>query len=114
MGFIDASLGGSLIESWMSRRMLEGYVDKLALADRYADPDFVSGVLAQNMRQAVSWHRELDSQDRGLAEGWEKEETDRSLWEPICLPAFFADSAPGAFIGSPPIWPAKKPTCGWG
>lgn len=105
VGFIDASLGGSLIESWMSRRMLEGYEDKLALADRYADPDFVSGVLAQNMRQAVSWHRELDSRDRGLAEGWEKEETDRSLWEPICLPAFFADSAPGAFIGS--LWFCK-------
>ncbi|MCR4996447.1 MAG: sialate O-acetylesterase, partial [Butyrivibrio sp.] len=40
IGLINVSLGGSRIQSWMSREMLEGYDDLLEIADKYADDDF--------------------------------------------------------------------------
>ena len=66
VGLINASLGGSRIESWMSREMLEGCQEALATADRYADDAFVRGQLLQNERQSEEWHSRLDGMDRGL------------------------------------------------
>lgn len=70
VGLINASLGGTRIESWMGRDMLEGYDDFLAVADRYADDDFVKERLAQNERQANEWHSRLDDADIGIKENW--------------------------------------------
>lgn len=102
VGFIDASLGGSLIESWMSREMLHGMEEELALADRYADAAFVKKQLAQNVTQNEAWHRELDARDPGLCGHWEKPETDTASWNPVTVPFWFADTPLKGFIGS--VW----------
>ena len=47
VGFINASLGGSRISSWMSREMLEGYDELLAEADKYSDADFRKQVMEE-------------------------------------------------------------------
>ena len=102
VGFIDATLGGSPIESWMGRDMMQGYEECLALADRYADDAFVAERLATNLEQAVQWHENLDQSDIGLKECWEQESAD---WETTCavtLPFFFKDTALKGFIGS--VW----------
>ena len=70
VGLINASLGGSRIQSWMGRDMLEGYEDFLAQADQYADDEFVAGRLRQNERQAREWDEYLDGIDLGLKENW--------------------------------------------
>lgn len=102
VGLINASLGGSRIESWMSREMLEGYDEFLALADKYGDAEFVEGRVRQNMSQSKAWHDNLDNKDEGLKYGWEKEETDPEGWEEVSLPFFFRDTALSDFIGS--VW----------
>lgn len=102
VGFIDASLGGSLIESWMSREMLQGMEEELALADRYADAEFVKKQLAGNVTQNEAWHRELDAKDQGLCEHWEKPETDTASWNPVAVPFWFTDTELKGFIGS--VW----------
>lgn len=122
VGLINASLGGSRIESWMSREMLQGYDDFLQLADRYSDDEFVKGQLAKNEKQCADWHSHLDSMDIGLKQGWceagkqeEVEETvfvekkadafekiDNEAWKPVELPFFFRDTELNGFIGS--VW----------
>ena len=67
VGVIHASLGGSLISSWMSRGMLQeasekmpdGYTDLLAEADRYASSDHVKSQLERNARNAEDWNSAL-------------------------------------------------------
>lgn len=110
IGLINASLGGSRTESWMSREMLEGYEEELATADKYADDAFVEGVLKQNMEQADSWHANLDSKDIGLKQQWEKEDTDLSEWKEIALPCFFRDTDLKGFIGC--VWMRRRFTVG--
>ena len=102
VGLINASLGGSRIESWMSREMLEGCQEALDTADRYADDAFVQSVLLQNQKQAEAWHAGLDGLDAGLKEHWEKEDTDLRDWEAVKIPFFFRDTDLKDFIGS--VW----------
>lgn len=106
VGFINVSLGGSRIESWMGRDMLEGYDELLALADKYADDDFIKERLLTNQRQCEEWHGRLDSMDTGLKEGWERENTNTSLWKEVNLPFFFKDTELKGFIGS--VWFRKE------
>lgn len=112
VGLINASLGGSRIESWMGRDMLEGYDDFLEKADCYRDDDFVTKRLAQNEQQANAWHERLDGMDTGLLENWEKGQMDVSEWKEIEVPFFFNDTDTELkdFIGS--VWFYKEFTVG--
>ncbi|MCM1156315.1 MAG: sialate O-acetylesterase [Roseburia sp.] len=110
IGLINASLGGSRIESWMGRDMLEGYDEFLKIADRYQDDAFVKERLAQNERQMNEWHRNLDSRDIGLMENWAQGDMDVSAWKEAQIPFFFKDTELKGFIGS--VWFYKEFTAG--
>ncbi len=110
VGLINASLGGSRIESWMGRDMLEGYDDLLSLADRYRDDGFVKERLATNERQAQEWHSRLDAADIGVKKNWAQTQPDVSDWEEIGLPFFFQDTKLRDFIGS--VWFYREFTVG--
>lgn len=99
VGYIDASIGGSKIHCWMSRQMLEGYDDKLALADKYAPQEFRDAVNEANMEGVGKWHQALDDKDVGLKEHWEAEDTDDSGWNTVELPAFLRDTEIGNTLG---------------
>ena len=99
VGYIDASLGGSKVHCWMSREMLEGYDDKLALADKYAPQEFRDAVLKDNTEKVAKWHNRLDSEDTGLKEHWESADLDDSDWDTVELPAFFKDTVIGDTLG---------------
>ena len=89
VGFIDASLGGSLIESWMSREMLHGMTAELALAEKYSDAAFVKEQLLKNEQQSNAWHARLDAADQGLKQHWEKECYDNENWGMVTVPFRF-------------------------
>ena len=99
VGFINLSLGGSPVHSWMSREMLEGFDDKLAIADKYADDDFRASVLKANEEEPAKWHKALDEKDEGLKGHWEADDTDDDNWETIMLPGFLRDTEIGNYIG---------------
>ncbi len=102
IGLINASLGGSRIESWMGRDMLVGYEDFLTLADRYSDDAFVQERLAHNLRLAEQWHSRLDAMDSGRQGNWSQGAFDFAEWKEIEIPFFFRDTPLKDFIGS--VW----------
>lgn len=104
VGLINASLGGSRIESWMSREMLSGYDEFLKLADRYADEKFVQGQLRQNQRRYEEWHGAVDAADEGLSQNWKDgiPTEDEKNWKEVEIPFFFKDTELAGFIGS--VW----------
>lgn len=102
VGLINASLGGSLIESWMSRDMLAGYEDALNLADQYKDEEFVEARLKQNQVQSERWHQQLDRADPGLSENWQQPDTNDATWKKTEIPFFFRSTDLKEFIGS--VW----------
>lgn len=108
IGLINASLGGSRIESWMSREMLEDYDDFLKLADQYADEAFIKSRIVRNEKVAKEWHDNLDAADKGLVGNWKDgiPAGRENEWKEIELPFFFADTELTDFIGS--VWFCRK------
>ena len=102
VGFINASLGGSRISSWMSREMLEGYDELIAEGDRYSDDDFRRLQADKNAIDGTLWRESLDRQDRGLSENWKNPELDDHNWKQIDIPFLFKDSELGSMCGS--VW----------
>lgn len=104
IGLINASLGGSRIESWMGKEMLEGYDDFLALAEKYADDNFRESRISNNQAFAQKWHDGLDKVDKGLAENWKQgiPKGTEDEWKNVEIPFFFADTELRDFIGS--VW----------
>ncbi|MBQ9643537.1 MAG: hypothetical protein IJV26_05800, partial [Lachnospiraceae bacterium] len=128
VGLINATLGGSLISSWMSREMLEGYDELLELADRYADPDYYAGQVHKNEQNAAAWNDALEAADPGRTAHWEQglpemparasspaagseagkavQQVDGMYAGTLILPAMFADTELAGFTGS--IWFEKR------
>ena len=106
VGFINASLGGSRISSWMSKEMLEGYDELLAEADKYADDEFRKSQADKNVINGTLWREKLDKLDRGLSEGWMKEELDERSWKEMDIPVMFRDTDLSGMCGS--VWFRKS------
>ena len=111
VGFIDTSLGGSRIESWMSREMLAGMDELLEEADRYGDRNFVRERIARNGKQAGAWYADLDAADRGLAGNWKEglppeERIPSDFPGEVVLPCFLKDMGLPGFCGS--LWLEKR------
>ncbi len=115
VGILQASLGGSRITSWMSRKMLEGdaaYQPLMEEMDRYADDDFMKEVIRHNEMDPAAWRVALNQSDEGRSTGLrqDKEALRETGWqnEParieesgsrIELPAYFRDTELADFTG---------------
>ncbi len=102
VGFINASLGGSRISSWMSKEMLEGYDELLKEAEQYSNDDFRKSQADKNVINGTLWRESLDRMDRGLSENWKNPELDEKSWKQIDIPFFFKDTELGGMCGS--VW----------
>lgn len=102
VGLINTSLGGSRIQSWMSREMLQGDVEDLLLAEKYADDAFVAGQLERNQENMEAWHRNLDEQDQGLKRNFKELKDPEPSFKEVSIPFFFRDTQLQGFIGS--VW----------
>ena len=110
IGFINASLGGSRISSWMSREMLEGHDELLAEADKYSDAEFRKHVMKSNMENGDAWRKNLYESDLGIKEHWENADAQeigsKDDWKPFQIPFFFKGTELDGFIGS--VWFRRK------
>lgn len=101
VGIIQASLGGSRITSWLSKKMLNGYTDLIAEAKKYADDKFLQSEITNNEILSSVWHDELDKKDKGIEEHWENDSFE-NLDGTIELPCIFENSELKGFSGS--VW----------
>lgn len=107
IGIIDASLGGSPIESWLPEEQIEEFPQFKSLLNRYRDINFVAQRLEQNDVQSRKWNENLNSMDEGLRDKpWYSKDIDDENWKEIQVPGWFKDTELEGFIGS--VWLRKK------
>lgn len=106
VGFINASLGGSKISSWMSKEMLRGYGELIAEGEKYADDDFRKGQADKNEINSRLWREKLDKQDRGLSEKWMNEDLDERSFKEMDIPVMFKNTELSGMCGS--VWFRKS------
>lgn len=105
IGIINASLGGSPAEAWMSEEMLAGFEGYHTVLEQYRQEGYVQERLKHNEVAADAWYATIKHADRGICDGmdpWYGEQVDMAQWKSIDLPCFFENAGLEDFIGA--IW----------
>ena len=105
VGIVNLTLGGVIMEAFMSPEMLEGFDEALAEAKKFEDDGYRQKVMADNEKNAADWLEALDENDTGLKEHFEDGAKILGEGSDIALPDFFSDTELSGFIGS--LWIAK-------
>ena len=93
IGLIVTPWGGTPVESWMSAEALSDYPKKIAEVKQYVDLKKCEELTEINSDAINEWETNLSHEDMGIAEQWEKPETDICAWKDMTLPGnFYASS----------------------
>ena len=87
IGLILVALGGTPVESWMSRSALIdcGADAELARAKQCAKEGYIEGVTAKEEKIHRTWYQQLNQFDRGIVEKWYEEAFDDFDWKELAL-----------------------------
>lgn len=85
IGVIEAAVGGSPIEAWISRDQLQecGAVSQVAKADINADPQYRATVEEYSKVTGDRWEAILAQKEAALAQDWKAEKYDDSAWQQV-------------------------------
>ncbi|MGQ8366663.1 sialate O-acetylesterase [Glaciecola sp. 1036] len=103
IGIVNASLGGSPIEAWLSKEALSKYPEWLEKVEPYKDAKYIEQIEQKNSENNNYWYGELNKRDAGLNANpqWSTEALDHSDWQVMEVPGFpELESKDGNFIGS--------------
>ncbi|MGD8176115.1 sialate O-acetylesterase [Marinimicrobium sp. ARAG 43.8] len=117
IGVINAALGGSPVESWLSEEALKPFPRHLQEAKRWRDDTLIVETEASDRKRQNEWFAKRDQRDAGYRDGeaiWARPDLDDSDWDTIELPGFWgdADNANGVWwlrktIEVPQSWAGK-------
>jgi len=105
-GIILAAWGGTPVEAWMSAGALAAFPEKIALVKKYDNAAFCDSFMREKQALIETWYKDLDAADSGLAQAWQKPETDISAWGEIVLPGGFSQIGIDGFCGV--IWLCRE------
>ncbi|OFC69630.1 sialate O-acetylesterase [Alteromonas confluentis] len=88
IGLINASLGGSPIESWMSPDALSGFPEALNETQPFKDDSYVAAIKNSDAQRQQVWYTMRDAMDLGFKENWKAGNYDDRDWESVNLPAY--------------------------
>ncbi len=118
IGLINATLGGSRTESWMSDEALKPFPALYEDALKYKDTTVIIQTEAEDRKRIAEWHKRAKETDVAYTDGtgpYSKANYDASRWDEINLPAYWETSSLGAMNGV--VWfrrdfevPASFPT----
>jgi len=108
IGLINASVGGTPIESWMSRDALKEFPAAIEMAERFKDGSYIDSVRRENGKVSNAWYARVWQSDEGLTGQipWYDAAYDASDWSTMELPAYWADEGLGRTNGV--VWFRKE------
>jgi len=111
IGLINASLGGSPIEAWLSEEALKEFPVHYAEAVRFRSDSLIAATKAGDNARSNQWYFaswEKDAGYKNQANPWNSPELDDSLWPVMNIPGYWADTKLGPVNGV--VWFRKEIT----
>ncbi len=101
VGLINASLGGSPAEAWMSEEALKAFPSHYDEAQRFKDASHIEQIVSKDQARINAWYKELRQKDKGYQEGqkWSDPELSTAGWETMQIPGYWADTRLGGVNG---------------
>lgn len=92
VGLINAALGGSPVEAWMSEDALKSFPEAFEELQRFKDFDLIAEIEEKDQMRQKSWYAELEEKDEGMTKGseWFLDDTNDTKWEEMDVPDFWA------------------------
>lgn len=109
IGLINASLGGSPAEAWMSEEALKKFPEHYNEAQRFKDNILIKQIEGQDNTRIRAWNSLLRQKDEGyrdLNKIWFNPELNTSDWATTKIPGYWIDTELGSVSGV--IWFRKK------
>jgi sialate O-acetylesterase len=109
IGLINASLGGSPAQAWMSEDALKQYPEYLETAKKLKDDDYINQIETKDKTAENTWYSLLRQKDKGLAPGekqWFDTTYDASQWATMNVPGYWEDEKLGPVNGV--VWFRKE------
>jgi len=93
IGLINASVGGTPIEAWMSKDALREFPAALEMAARFKDSGYIDSVQSENEEVSNAWYGRVWRLDEGLngEQPWYEVSYDASDWSTMELPGYWED-----------------------
>ncbi|MBX2917050.1 MAG: sialate O-acetylesterase [Cyclobacteriaceae bacterium] len=105
IGLINAALGGSPIEAWLSEDALIQFPNAYQELQRFKNDDLIKEIETTDRNRATKWYSDLNRQDVGLKK-WHQPDLQDLDWSNMNLPGYWADGALGNVNGA--VWFRKK------
>jgi sialate O-acetylesterase len=109
IGLINASLGGSPAESWMSEEALKAFPDLYQEAQRFKDSSLVEKIQSEDRARIQAWYTFLRKKDQGYADPqnvWYDPALNTSDWPTMKIPGYWASTTLGNVNGV--VWFRRK------
>lgn len=103
-GLINAAVGGSPIEAWLSEKELKQFPDAYNELQLYKNEAYVMQVEKNDADKQSLWYRFVNGFDKGAGQ-WHLQGTDTRDWKEIQVPGFWADMDANNFNGI--VWFTK-------
>ncbi|WP_417888176.1 sialate O-acetylesterase [Zunongwangia sp.] len=102
IGLIDASLGGSPVEAWMSEKALKNFPDAIAEVKRLKPEGVIDSLEGLDQDRIRNWYTTITTEDLGIKSNWKSSDFDDSDWKEIELPGLLKKPVNGV------IWFRKE------
>lgn len=91
IGLINASVGGSPVEAWISEETLRQFPEHLAVATQMKDSSYIHEIRKRETAINNEWYARLRRNDKGMngTKKWYENEYDASDWATMTLPDFW-------------------------
>ena len=99
IGLINASLGGSPIQAWMSEEALAAFPQYLNDAIKYRDDQLIRETEAAENKKVNDWYAEANKKDAGQAAGWKLPSFDDTDWQKMNVPGYWSETPIGKVNG---------------
>lgn len=108
IGLINAALGGSPVEAWMSEAALRNFPDAHTELRKFKSDSLIRAIEQGDRQRNQRWYAEVNAKDPGLhtAQRWYAEALDESQWTDMAVPQFWSDGGYKNVHGS--AWYRKR------
>lgn len=93
IGLINASVGGTPVEAWISEEGLKAFPHHLALTEQVKDSAYVNQIRRKEGAITSQWYAKLRKEDEGMngTRKWFERDYDASSWATMNIPNFWED-----------------------
>ena len=106
IGLINAALGGSPAEAWISEEALKKFPVYNNETQTFKDNSLIKKIESRDQQISNTWYSYINEFDEGHRKNWQLPETDDKDWKTMNIPGYWADAGEESFNGV--VWFRKE------